>query len=160
MERVKMFERVIKYFFPKEEAKAINVSETIIKKIKRDAKLANLVRLRMCIKRYTSHTTILKREIKYCRKHFLFELEKQLASQLHRAGIEQRSQFLAYAFLRGQTYEQVEENPKWIRDKCAAKPNWKYVTELVLQYGNSDYSESYAVLKDEVAEKVKKWANY
>ena len=43
---------------------------------------------------------------------------------------EQRSALLAYAFLRGRRYKQLEA-------KCYTKPNWDRVRDLVTKYGTN-----------------------
>lgn len=52
----------------------------------------------------------------------------------HRTGVvrkEQQSAFLAYAFLRGKTYKEVERTTK-------SEPNWKRVVEIVNKFWGED----------------------
>jgi hypothetical protein len=152
-----MFERVVKYFFPKTPA------EVVIKNTSNQALLANLVRLRMLIKRYAAHVAILKQEQKFCRKKFLPELEKSISQNLHLTRVEQRAMFLAYAFLRHQKYEEVEDNARWKRDEPDAnggiEPNWGKVYDFVVQYGGYDVMIAPEMLREELLKKIKQWAN-
>jgi hypothetical protein len=54
---------------------------------------------------------------------------------------EQRSALLAYAFLRGQKYKQLEAN-------CYTTPNWLRVADLATKYGsNSDRKAVYEEIR-------------
>ncbi len=66
---------------------------------------------------------------------------------------EQRSAYLAYAFLRGRAYSQVEPKPCWVREiHRPHAPHWKRVRELIIKYGTGDYRD-----KDAVDKTLVKW---
>jgi len=56
---------------------------------------------------------------------------------------EQRAALLAYAFLRGRRYKQLEP-------KCYLPPNWSKVESLVAKYGGYDTSNPRAVIAEEL----------
>jgi len=69
---------------------------------------------------------------------------------------ESRSAQLAYAFLRGLQYEQVER-------KCKTPPNWYRVKQLVEKFGRCwNTEENYSRMKDDKKEELvrfEKWKN-
>jgi hypothetical protein len=64
---------------------------------------------------------------------------------------EARSAQLAYGFLRGRTYAQLEN---W----CHEGPDWKRIEQLILKYGQDDsrvLAQQFAAWKDAAAEHLK-----
>ena len=56
---------------------------------------------------------------------------------------EQRSALLAYAFLRGRKYNQLEK-------KCYTQPNWQRVIDLATKYGGN-------IDRKEVSDQIRVW---
>jgi len=50
--------------------------------------------------------------------------------------VEQRAAFLAYGYLRGRAYRQIEQAPCYLKAPfCRPGPSWSRVQDLVLKYG-------------------------
>ncbi len=64
----------------------------------------------------------------------------------HRKGVvrpEARESLIAYGYLRGKKYSEVEQNPQWIWGKIASAPlksnktpDWKNVASIITRFGN------------------------
>jgi hypothetical protein len=70
---------------------------------------------------------------------------------------EARAAQLAYGYVRGRKYDELEQNPKWRRSE-AAEPNWHRVRDLVWKYG--DFSEKERSIKgrrDSLLFEIKAW---
>ena len=69
---------------------------------------------------------------------------------------EARCAHLAYAFLRGTSYAQVEENPHWKRaTRSKHPPSWPRIAELVVKYGPTGHNSKLAKETAEAA--IKAW---
>lgn len=69
----------------------------------------------------------------------------------HRLGLraEQRAALLAYGFLRGRAYRQIE--PKTLYDTppyCRKGPNWTRVADIVLKFGKDQWGHQKATMFD------------
>lgn len=64
---------------------------------------------------------------------------------------EQRSTLLAYGFIRGRRYSQLEQ-------KCERKPNWKRVKEIVAKYGDSSKFTVNKMWHEAVDHNIDAWA--
>jgi hypothetical protein len=106
-----------------------------------------LAQLRVKIKSLAAEATIIR-----------FEEEKALRraiphDSLHRHRVydvacEQRAALLAYAYIRGQSYDKAENVPGWKINPSCVKPNVTRISEIVLKYG-ADARKYYTELADE-----------
>lgn len=62
---------------------------------------------------------------------------------------ECRSAHIAYGYLRGRCYKQIE-------NKCYVAPNWERIAELIRKYGGSQYVNVEA--RKKLAEDLKLWS--
>lgn len=99
----------------------------------------------------------LAEEAKIIRKEEARNPEFRLGLAEHRKGIvrnEARHTLLAYAFLRGKDYKQVEP-------KCHEKPEWSRVESMIIKYGvywADDMShDDYKKAKYEESVRFKEW---
>ena len=70
--------------------------------------------------------------------------------------LEARATYLAYAFLRGTPYAQVEENPHWKRaTRSKHPPSWPRIAELVVKYGPVGHNTKLA--KESAEGAIKAW---
>ena len=112
--------------------------------------------LKVKIKSLAAEARIIRFEEAKARKRKNTEWRSGLAS--HRRGIVRsaaRHTHLAYGFLRGRSYKQMEA-------KCTIKPDWKRVLTMVEKYGASyDYDneswQDFQKRKSEQAEHFKDW---
>lgn len=50
--------------------------------------------------------------------------------------IEQRAAFIAYGYLRGSAYRQIEQSPCYLKAPfCRSGPDWGRVRDLIIKYG-------------------------
>lgn len=102
------------------------------------------VYLRVKIKSLAAEATIIRREER--RAKLLWQKYQNptfFSLQGHRrceVRPEARAALLAYGFLRGRTYHQIE-------NKCHEPPNWHRVTELVRKYGTLSKEQSAIAVK-------------
>ena len=110
--------------------------------------------LKIKIKSLAAEAVIIKREEQKWKKLSVFtENVKQphpmfFALRQHRLDevrTECRSAILAYGYLRGRTYQQIEA-------KCYEQPNWTKIVNLVSKYGNLN-----AEKRKEVPDRIKAW---
>lgn len=73
--------------------------------------------------------------------------------RLHRVfdvRIEQRATLIAYGYLRGIAYRQIEQTPHWLKPPyCRAGPDWAKITAMIVKYQGGD--------KKIVFERLKAW---
>ena len=59
-----------------------------------------------------------------------------LNTHRHDLRLEQRAAYLAYGYLRGTPYQQIEQAPHWRKPPYSRQgPNWGRVRDLVIKYG-------------------------
>lgn len=65
---------------------------------------------------------------------------------------EQRAALLAYGFLRGRAYRQIESHPRYLRTPSDRPgPNWLRVAEIVAKFGPDEGD------KKQARDKLKEW---
>lgn len=107
------------------------------------------VYLKIKLKSLAEEARIIRRE-EAKNKRFRFGLRD------HRKGIVRRvarDTVIAYGFLRGKDYKQIEQNPK-------TKPNWEAIKKMVEKYGvnRDDYSwDEYMNLKRIQMKQFEEW---
>lgn len=77
----------------------------------------------------------------------------RLALRAHRIGevrTECRSAHIAYGYLRGRAYKQIE-------NKCHQAPNWQRIETLIAKYSAGPYYNT-PQLKKQLSENLKAWA--
>lgn len=129
----------------------------------------SIVYLKVKIKSLAEEARIIRKEenkAKYQRRYLArkqgSEEEYSIANRLfwelrwHRedpVGTESRAALLAYGFLRGRTYRQIEALPQKPKlGKVYYPPNWKRVVDLVHKYGPAKQS------REDVVAMVRLWS--
>jgi hypothetical protein len=105
------------------------------------------VYLKVKIMSLAAEAKIIRREEELQRNHLIDGSQSSVFWGLrgHRCGVvrnEARVALVAYGYIRGRTYDQLETNPK-------SEPNWSRVATLAVRYGDD---------KKVTVEHVKTWA--
>ncbi len=63
--------------------------------------------------------------------------------------IEQRATLIAYGYLRGRAYRQIEQSPHWLKAPyCRPGPDWARVTAMIVKYAGGDKKVIFEQLKE------------
>jgi len=72
------------------------------------------------------------------------------AHRIHDIRIEQRATLIAYGYLRGKAYRQIEQAPHWLKPPYSRPgPSWTKITAMIVKYQGGD--------KKVVFEQLKAW---
>jgi hypothetical protein len=138
-----------------------NAGNYYLYKMKYDRSLqVNLIKLRRNIKHLAADLRIDKQEYRKWQraKVKLLDPDDVIFSERY-----QRCLFLAYAYLRGKRYSEVEDNPHWKRKPFShSEPNWSRIADIVFQFGNFNPTlltpHELRQAKQEQADLLRKWA--
>lgn len=88
-------------------------------------------------------------------EHFRRELYLR---RVNNVGVEQRASLLAYGFLRGRCYGEIEFDPRWLRENPDRRgPYWQRVAQLVLEYWPQELFHRLPPSRDAALEMIAKW---
>lgn len=95
----------------------------------------------------------------YYERFYPQELRRELyLCRVNDIGVEQRASLLAYGFLRGRSYSQIEADPRWRREQPDKRgPDWTRVAALAFYYWPIDRFEKLPFSQGSVLDMLVKW---
>jgi hypothetical protein len=98
---------------------------------------SDLFRLRVKIKSLGVESQIIRREELRAKREYRFVdvLHRHRTVELRE---ESRAAYVAYGYIRGIRYSEVEQNPRWKWPADRVAPNWKRVADIVWEFGPTE----------------------
>ena len=110
--------------------------------------MLNLFALKMKVKSLAAESQIIRhQELKFKGKSWCHLADPLIAHRRGPLRSEARDTHVAYGFLKGRTYRQIEDNPK-------TEPNWDNIARMVKKHGTKEFTETLHTWRVEKTVKV------